>query len=314
MERPVISIVCIVYNQEQICMNAFDSFIDQVTTYPFEVVIHDDASSDSTANIIEKYCERYPKIFRAILQTENQYSRGNSPTQIAIEHARGKYIALCEGDDYWSDVDKLQNQIDYLEDHPECTFCFSNGIRIDSNTGESLGKMLPANRREKRILNKRCIDAGEMLQIGFPPTGSFVFRKSDYIRRPVFSNNAYQGDRYLQLVLSAMGYAYYLDKETVCYRTNNPNSVMGSWGENKKKLIENCNEVITMYKEFDRFTGGKYSKRLTHYITLREGQLLLAEGNDLGALAPKYLAAYLAEGPIPFLKHMLHAIRQLDMR
>ena len=96
----------------------------------FEAIVHDDASTDGSAAIIREYAEKYPDIIKPIYETENQYSKHDGSIQrIMNEHTRGKYVALCEGDDYWIDPLKLQKQVDFLECHPDYSMCFHNAIK-----------------------------------------------------------------------------------------------------------------------------------------------------------------------------------------
>lgn len=111
--EPLVSIDFITYNHEAYIRDALEGFLMQKTNFTFEVLIHDDASTDQTANIIQEYEKKYPDIIKPIYQTENQYSKGvEITTQIQFPHARGKYIALCKGDDYRKDHFKLQKQVD----------------------------------------------------------------------------------------------------------------------------------------------------------------------------------------------------------
>lgn len=123
-ETPLVSICCITYNHASFIRQCLDGFLMQKTSFPFEILIHDDASTDGTADIIREYQAKYPEIIKPILQKENQYSKGVSITSLNYERACGKYIAVCEGDDYWTDPEKLQIQFDYMEKHPECSLCF----------------------------------------------------------------------------------------------------------------------------------------------------------------------------------------------
>ena len=122
----MVSICCITYNQASYIRDALEGFVNQKTDFAYEVLIHDDASTDGTADIIREYADRYPDLIFPILQTENQYSKGltNVSGTFNFPRARGKYIAMCEGDDYWTDDRKLQKQVDYLEANPGCSLCF----------------------------------------------------------------------------------------------------------------------------------------------------------------------------------------------
>lgn len=126
----VVSIVSLAYNHAKYIRQCLDGFIMQKTTFAFEVLIHDDASTDGTADIIREYELKYPNIIKPIYQTENQYQKGVAiGATYLYPRVQGKYIAECEGDDYWTDPLKLQKQIDLLEKHPECSFCCGGYIQ-----------------------------------------------------------------------------------------------------------------------------------------------------------------------------------------
>ena len=114
---PLVSIRCTVYNHEPYLRQCLDGFVMQKTTFPFEAIVHDDASTDGSAAIIREYAEKYPDIIKPIYETENQYSQGRSIARIMNDamHPNSKYVALCEGDDYWTDPYKLQMQVDVME-------------------------------------------------------------------------------------------------------------------------------------------------------------------------------------------------------
>ena len=131
MADPLVSIICITYNHEPYIRQCLDGFMMQKTNFPFEVLIHDDASTDKTADIIREYEARYPDVIKPIYQTENQYSKG---VRIGLTYlypnAKGKYIAECEGDDYWTDPLKLQKQVDILEKNHESVLCTHRYLEI----------------------------------------------------------------------------------------------------------------------------------------------------------------------------------------
>lgn len=119
---PLVSIRCMVYNHEPYLRQCLDGFVMQQTTFPFEAIVHDDASTDGSAAIIREYAEKYPDIIKPIYETENQYSKNNGSIGRIISatmNPNSKYIAVCEGDDYWTDPNKLQVQVDFLESHPD---------------------------------------------------------------------------------------------------------------------------------------------------------------------------------------------------
>ena len=123
MNEPLVSVVVITYNHEPYIKECLDGIISQKTDFPIEILVNDDCSVDNTASIIKEYELKYPRLFRCIYQKENQYSKGIHPwSDILFPIAKGKYIALCEGDDYWIDPYKLQKQVDFMEIHPDYGF------------------------------------------------------------------------------------------------------------------------------------------------------------------------------------------------
>lgn len=127
MKNPTVTVWCLTYNQKEFIKDALDGFVMQKTSFPFEVIVHDDASTDGTTNIVNEYAKKYPEIIKPMIETENQWQKGGLKHIISImneKHRRGKYIAFCEGDDYWTDSLKLQRQVDFLEGHSEYSMCF----------------------------------------------------------------------------------------------------------------------------------------------------------------------------------------------
>ena len=121
---PMVSICCITFKHEKYIRECLDGFIMQKTNFPFEVIVHDDASPDKTADIIREYEAKYPDIIKPIYQTENQYSQKIKPLwKHVFPRCRGKYIAICEGDDFWCDENKLQMQYDFMEANPDYIWC-----------------------------------------------------------------------------------------------------------------------------------------------------------------------------------------------
>lgn len=140
-EEPIlVAIHCLVYNHEPYLRDCFEGFVMQKTNFRFVAVVHDDCSTDHSADIIREYEAKYPDIFRPIYETENQYSKPDGSLgrimNAAIDATGAKYIAMCEGDDYWTDPLKLQKQVDYMEAHPECAVCFHPVMVYDQRTGE----------------------------------------------------------------------------------------------------------------------------------------------------------------------------------
>lgn len=131
-QNVMVTIRCLAYNHEPYIRQCLEGFVMQKTNFKFEAIVHDDASTDGTAAIILEYAEKYPDIIKPIIETENQYSkRDGSLRRIMDAHMHGKYIAICEGDDYWTDPYKLQKQVDFLEANLEYSMCYTNILRYN---------------------------------------------------------------------------------------------------------------------------------------------------------------------------------------
>ena len=138
MEQPIVTVWCLAYNQKDFIRDALEGFVMQKTTFPFEVIVHDDASTDGTTTIVQEYARQYPDIIKPVIETENQWQKGGLKYIINImndNYRNGKYIAFCEGDDYWTAPQKLQQQVDFLENHPEYSMCFHSAKKkYETNT------------------------------------------------------------------------------------------------------------------------------------------------------------------------------------
>ena len=141
-----VTVRCITYNQKDYIRQCLDGFVMQRTNFRFEAIVHDDASTDGTAEIVREYAEKYPDIIKPIFETENQYSKHDgSLGRIMNANTRGKYVAICEGDDYWTDPLKLQKQADFLDANPQCSLTyhacknvFSTPCKVNCITGENV--------------------------------------------------------------------------------------------------------------------------------------------------------------------------------
>lgn len=177
---PLVSICCLVYNHEPFLRQCLDGFVMQQTSFPFEAIVHDDASTDGSAAIIREYAEKYPDIIKPIYETENQYSKHNGTDSIfrlmveAAMSPNSKYIALCEGDDYWTDPHKLQIQVDFLESHLDYSMCFHRANTINHETGEE-NNAFPG--KVFRNIECRDYESTELFATWTVPTASMLYRK-----------------------------------------------------------------------------------------------------------------------------------------
>ena len=167
----MVSIVCNTFNQESYISDALDGFLMQETSFPIEILVHDDASTDGTREIVKKYADKYPNLIKPILQTENQYSKGIKISEVfQFSRAQGKYIAFCEGDDYWTDPLKLQKQVDAMERHTDIDICAHRVATV--RDGKKTGAV--PQRRENTVFSADEVIAGGG---GFVATASLLFRK-----------------------------------------------------------------------------------------------------------------------------------------
>ncbi len=199
MDSPLVSISCIVYNHAPYIRQCLDGFILQKNDFPFEILIHDDASTDETANIIREYEAKYPDIIKPIYQTENQYSRGvrGIAAKFNFTRAKGKYIALCEGDDYWTDPYKLQKQVDFLEANEDFMICF-HSVKVKR---EKEGDMVDDSLRDVSDVT----DIYELARGNYIHTPSVVFRKKKEVLDIFCSYKFPFGDLPLYLICARYG-------------------------------------------------------------------------------------------------------------
>ncbi|MDD6040514.1 MAG: glycosyltransferase [Clostridia bacterium] len=274
--EPLVSICCTAYNHEKYLAQTLESFLSQRCDFAYEILIHDDVSTDRTADIIREYAARYPHIIRPMFQTQNQYSRGVPINEtFNFPRARGKYIALCEGDDYWCDPDKLQRQIAHMESDPGCTFCFTNGYVHDEAGVHPDRPFLPYYENEKSLFTgeSRAFTLDEMARVNFIPTASFVFRV-DALRAlpPSFTQRECQhGDLRMRLFLTAAGHAWYEHLYACTYRENVSGSAMQIWKKEKRDLLyRRCQSVVDMVNDVDDYSRGAASAGLQtirdHYL------------------------------------------------
>ena len=216
-EPLMVTILCLVYNHESYIRQCLEGFVMQKTNFRFEAIVHDDASTDGTAAIIREYAEKYPDIIKPIFETENQYSKGDgSLGRIMTAHTHGKYVAICEGDDYWIDPLKLQRQVDFLEGNPEYVLTYKGAYIVNANSEKQ---------RWRYFLQKRY--SGDVTKYLFCK-GSFIITattcyRSDYIAEFTHEKSMIpfplkMGDLPLWLFLSLKGKFKYIDEKTTCYR------------------------------------------------------------------------------------------------
>jgi glycosyltransferase involved in cell wall biosynthesis len=237
---PIVSICCLTFNHEKYIRQTLDGFLMQQTNFSYEIVIHDDASTDNTVNIIKEYDLKYPNVFKPIYQKENQKSTYKSGMNPRFNYPRsvGKYIALCEGDDYWTDPLKLQKQVDFLEANPEYVGCY-NGCKHINDKDEVI--------KETRYENYNSPSAEQLLTAeGAMITHSVMFRNiiKSY---PALFDGVPSGDTILYHLLGFHGHGKFLsDIKYSAYRIHGG----GIWsGINDLQRMKNTLSTMSAIKE-----------------------------------------------------------------
>ena len=264
----MVTVFCLAYNHEKYIRQCLDGFVKQKTSFKYEVIVHEDASTDSTADIIREYESKYPNIIKPIYQKENQYNKGFYYTEeFCLKNAKGKYIALCEGDDFWTDDQKLQKQVDAMEKNPSCKMCLCK-VRAVQENGERMEQTYP-----NFEMNTGVYHTEELLKIickeySFQ-TSSYFFEKEKlkeyFDEKPSFFRVAPVGDWPYLLYFSQFD-IYYIDDEMSCYRKNaigNFSTTMSSSSvEAQKKYYMS---MIAMIEAFDQYTQYQYHDSCNHF-------------------------------------------------
>ena len=208
---PLVSVVCTTYNHAPYIAQTIEGFLIQETNFPIEIIIHDDASTDNTQDIIKKYAESYPTIIKPVLQAKNIWqNEGISPTfTIAFPMAQGKYIAWCEGDDYWTDPLKIQKQVDFLEDNPDFAGCFHRVqfIYEEENRNPAL-----SNTNQKEVVTFEDLVLKNSIC-----TASFIYRNKQFAF-PDWLKNSSVSDWTLFLLVANCGKLRFLEETMGVYR------------------------------------------------------------------------------------------------
>ncbi len=251
--NPVVSICCITYNHESFIRQCLDGFVMQKTNFPFEIIVHDDASLDNTANIVKDYEVKYTDSFRCVYQSENQFYKQNVLINILFPMSQGKYIALCEGDDYWTDPYKLQKQVDFLEANPEYSLCFHNAIKLyhdEDKETELFAQYTKSDYYPEDIIHEWLI-----------PTASVVFRNVFLDHGlPGYMNNIAIGDFPLFLYLGEFGKYRCIDEPMSVYR-------ILSTGHVKSEL--NSEKYYIMSKEMSAILAEYYKPKYKKDFAVR---------------------------------------------
>lgn len=286
-----VSVYCTVYNHAKYLRDALNGFVSQKTNFPFEVFVHDDASTDGSADIIREYAQAYPHIIKPILQTENQYSKGLKIFgTFILPKVTGEYIAVCEGDDYWTDPCKLQMQVDFLDSHPEYSACAHNTLKENLQTGVTLPMY---DRREDQDIT--------LAQALYGPaqgwhTSSVMYRVQYAANRPEFFQKAKGfGDYPLIIYLVLSGKVRFLARNMSHYRFGIANSWTSRSRANTDRLVRNHQYAIEMLQAVDEYTNHANYQLIQPVILENEYKQLFYKGDYRKLRKPPYDTLYRKE-------------------
>lgn len=266
---PLVSIITLSYNHETYINECLDNLVHQKVDFPFEIIVHDDASTDKTASIIKYYEALYPNIIKPIYQTENQYSKKIGMCRTFVyPKVRGKYIAICEGDDYWCDLEKLKKQVFILEEHPEYSACVHRCKCFNCHK-KKYTNSFPSFVKERDLSTEEIILGGG----GLLGTNTFVARAEAILKdcNKPFWRLSPVGDYPMALSLASRGTIHYLPEEMSVYRI----FTKGSWSsrtltgpEAFKKRELHVSKMMESLKAFDKHTNYLYTDTIAEKIDL----------------------------------------------
>lgn len=244
-----VSVICITYNHQAYIRQALDGFVMQKTNFPFEVIVHDDASTDGTADIIREYEQKYPDIIKPVYQKENQWSQGKPMSKTFIyPKLKGEYVALCEGDDYWTDENKLQKQVDFLDAHPDFSICF-HPVMIKWEDNSQPDSIYPS---QKMLHNKSVFDFNDLIKGNFIQTNSVMYRwrfHKDSV--DIIADHILPRDWFLHLLHAEVGKIGILTDVMAVYRRH-PNGIWFGANENPEWICKGYVERLNFYDAVEK--------------------------------------------------------------
>lgn len=251
----MVSVLCTAYNHENFIRDAIEGVLKQETDFNYEVIIHDDASTDGTVDIIREYKRKYPEQIKLILQDKNQFQKQhNIYAEYLFPKATGKYIAFCEGDDYWTDKKKLQKQVDFLETHTDYSMCMHNAVKRNYESGEK--KLLNTFEKSGIYGQREQIMAG--LGSDFPAFASYVIRGELIKNMPDFFFAQQVLDYPLRQYYANCGKVYYFEEPMSVYRVSTPQSYMKKTSNDEIFYNNYTMSMIKFFQNLDTYTGGKF--------------------------------------------------------
>lgn len=273
-EKIGVSVICNTYNHEKYIAKTLNSILEQRTEFVIEVLVHDDASTDKTADIIRDFQYRFPDIIKPVYQKKNQYSMGVDIIQrYQFPRVKGKYFAFCEGDDYWNDPYKLQKQYDELELHVDIDICAHASYVLNSSKKIRMNDIVPAAKNTIFSMSEVIRGGG-----GFVATNSLLMRASLLDEQPDFFKKC-SLDYSIQMYGALKGGMLYLSDKMSTYRY----MIAGSWSDRTEKDTvykeKQLNIVMSLLRGVDEYTEHQYSQDISMVMSKERYNFLMETGS-----------------------------------
>ena len=288
MAEPLVTVILPTHNHAPFIAQAIESVLLQRTDFAFDILLHDDASTDGTAEICRTYAAKNPETITLIAQSINQYQTDRRiQSHILIPRVRAKYTAILDGDDYWTDPERLQKQVAYLEAHPACTLCVGAADHVGMD-GRAIGRSAPYRA-------SREIDPADMIRAGggFVASDAIVMPTRLLKNLPEFADRVEAEDIPFQLLGALAGYAWYMAETFVVCRQ----AVPGSWSARQyasamETRIKTSRDLIALNEGYDAYSGGKYREAFAQAIRYQEFLILTYQHRLKEAKKPPYRFFY----------------------
>lgn len=263
-----VSVFCVAYNHKKYIREALKGILMQRTNFKFEVLVHDDASTDGTAEVIREYAAKYPEIIKPIYQTENQHSKGvRVSIDILRPRAEGKYFAFCEGDDRWTDPYKLQKQFDFMEQQPEYSLCLHRTVKHWCTPGgeDSIGPEQTVDRdySMSEIMSRKLFFAWT----------SVLIRGDLFRNMPACFDTKTCGDIPCYIYASIVGKVHCLQNVMAVYNYRHEGSFTNNFFKDHQKKIAHNRDIIDMLRRVDEYYRYQYTDELAQAIRYHEYHL-----------------------------------------
>ncbi len=276
MTTPLVDIVMPTYNHGKFVAEAIESVLAQQVNFKYRLIIGDDCSSDDTQAIVRSYAEKYPDRIETILSPEHFGIIHKDRVGVQVLNLRkAKYVAMLEGDDYWTDPHKLQKQVAYLDSHPDCAICFHNVEVFYDDGSKQAWLYCPPDQKQISTLE-------DLIDRNFIATPSVMFRTSGLGEIPDWYCEFTIGDWLLHILNAQNGSVGYIDEVMAAYRIHST----GLWS--KQSPIESTLEEVKMYKVLARFLPQQYQDQIETSLARRYYKLAVDyrnQGSWLSSLA-----------------------------